>query len=219
MKKTVIFGVTPFSFLIREDMEADGHHVSAFTVNRAYLPEKWEDSAPLVAFEDLDTWAGEDGFEVIVTVGYKKMNEHRKAVFDQCRERGYEIGSFIHSRARCEAAKMGVGNILLEGSRISRFSVVGDGNIFVNDTVIGHESEVGSFNFFAGMTTGGIVHIGDHCFLGMKSIVCNNIRVGSYTLLGAGTVLSKDSEEHMVVMPAKNRTMKLDLESMDSLLV
>ena len=219
MKKTVIFGITPFSKLIRADMEEDGRPVAAYTVNRAYLPETWEEDIPVVAFEELREFFDDEPFEIILSVGYNKMNENRKTVFRQCDAFGYEIGSFIHSSASCYASSMGRGNVILANCLVSRFVKLGDGNILVNSTVIGHESEIGNFNFFANMTTGGLVTVGDHCFLGMKSVVSNNVSVGDYTLLGAGTVLSKNSDAHTVVMPAKNRTMKLDVEAMGSLLV
>lgn len=219
MKKTVIFGTTAFSYLIQSEMEMDGVSVAAFTVNKAYLPETWDNPIPLVPFEDLRAYFGEEPFEIIVSVGYKRMNERRKAVFEACDAMGYEIGSFVHSTAICKASSMGRGNIILPDCVIHRFVEMGDGNIFANNTVIGHETKVGSFNFFAGITTGGLAAIGDHCFLGMKSIVCNDISVGDYTLLGAGTVLSKNSNPYTMIYPAKNRTLSLDIDGLDSMLV
>ena len=219
MKKIVIFGTTAFSFLIKSEMESDGVDIAAFTVNEAYMPETWDDPIPLVPFEKLREYFGEDPFEIIITVGYKRMNERRAAVFHACDEMGYEIGSFVHSSAICKAASVGRGNIILPDCVINAYVKIGNGNIFVNNTVIGHETTVGDFNFFAGITTGGLATIGNHCFLGMKSIVCNNISVGDYTILGAGTVLSKSSNPYSMVFPAKNRTLSLDIDSLDSVLV
>lgn len=219
MKKTVIFGITPFSLLLRSEMEEDGRPVAAFTVDQSYMPPQWDDPTPVVALESLQAYFGDEPFEVVVSVGYKRMNENRAAAFAACDRFGYEIGSFIHSSAFCRAESMGRGNIVMANCKLHRFSRIGEGNIFINDTVLGHESVVGDFNFFAGITTGGLVRIGSYSFLGMKSVVCNDISVGDYTLLGAGTVLSKSSEPHTVVMPAKNRSMTMDTEAMASLLV
>lgn len=221
MKKLIIFGITAFSRLIRSIVEEDTDRmITAFCVNRDYLPAvPMVDQVPVVAFEDLDTLFGKDTFEVLITSGYAKMNENRKRAFRQCDEKGYAIASFVHSTVRCGADSMGRGNIVMQDCILHKFTKLGDGNILVDNTVIGHETEIGDFNFFAGITTGGLVKIGNHCFLGMKSIVCNDCTVSDYTLLGAGTVLSSNSEAHTVIMPARNRSIKMDVDAMANLLI
>ena len=221
MKTLIIFGATAFSRLIKDAVEEDtGRQVAAYCVNRSYLDGTTQiDNIPVVAFEDLDSLFEKGQLEVLITVGYAKMNDSRARVFNACEERGYLIASFVHSTVRCKADEIGHGNIILADCVLHPHSTLGDGNILVNDTVIGHDTKVGSFNFMAGITTGGLSVIGDHCFLGIKSIVCNNCKVGDYTLLGAGTVLSSDSEDHTVVMPARNRTIRLDAKGMASMLI
>lgn len=221
MKDLIIFGITPFSKLIEETIRHDQKRtVSAFCVNKAFLPEKRViDKIPVVAFEKLNQLYDKNNFEILVTVGYKNMNENRRKMFALCDENGYSIASYIHSSVRCEHVKLGRGNIILQDCILHRNSEIGEGNIFVDNTTIGHETTVGNFNFFAGMATGGLVSIGNFCFLGMRSLICQECSVGDYTLLGAGTVLSKDSEPHTVVMPAANRTLKMNTNAMNALLI
>lgn len=217
--KRVIFGISPFSLLVSAEMKDDGIEVDAFTVNKDFLPNEWNQKIPIVSLEELGTFFKDDDFEVIITVGYKQMNENRMKAYKECKKYGYSIGEYIHSTSICNVEKRGIGNVILSGCKLHKYSNIGDFNIFVDDTIIGHESEVGSFNFFAGMTTGGMVKIGNNCFFGMKSVVNNNLCVGDYTLLGAGTVLTDNCDGETVIMQARNRTIKMNRDTIGNLLV
>ena len=203
MKELIIFGITPFSKLVEETIRHDKkNRVAAFCVNEAFLPEKKElNNIPIVSFEKLNQLYGKDNFEILITVGYKNMNENRRKIFSLCDDKQYSIASYIHSSVRYDQVNLGRGNIILQDCILHRNTEIGEGNIFVDNTTIGHETTIGNFNFFAGMATGGLVSIGSFCFLGMKSLICQECSVGDYTLLGAGTILSKDSEPHTVIMP------------------
>lgn len=221
MKKTIIFGVTNFSRLVKVSYEQDtSQKVTAYCVNRDYLGSLTKlDNIPVHPFEDLNELYGENNFEILITVGYAKMNDNRRNVFDNCHIYGYTIASFIHSTVKHELTQIQEGNIILSDCVLHPYTTIGSGNILVDGTTLGHESKVGDFNFFAGCTTGGMVSIGNNCFLGMKSIICNNCNVGDYTLLGAGTVLSKNCDCCTVVMPAANRTKKMSVEMLGTLLI
>lgn len=220
MKDLIIFGITPFSKLIKDTILSDqGRKAVAFCVSEAYLPSPKEfDGIPIVAFEKLHQIYEKENFEVLITIGYTRMNKNRKSIFDACDKYGYSIASYIHSTARCNQVDFGRGNIVLQDCILHRYTTIGEGNIFIDNTTIGHESTIGNFNFFAGMTTGGLVTVHDYCFLGMRSIVCQGCTLGTRTLLGAGTVLAKDSEPDTVIMPAANRTAKMTETTIETLL-
>ncbi len=168
-KKLILFGNTPFTRYIEYCIETDGGRVEAYCVSRDYLADAERPSKPIYAFEDLDSLFGSGGFEVLVTVGYSKMNEGRAHIFSECDRLGYSIASYIHSTARIERSSLGRGNIVLSNCVVNFGSHLGDGNILVDYTVIGHESEINDFNFFSGATTGGLAHIDSFCFITVLS--------------------------------------------------
>ncbi|MDO5112540.1 MAG: hypothetical protein Q4E65_09555 [Clostridia bacterium] len=222
MKKLLIFGGGVFAKFLKTTIEADGQGpVEAFCVNEAYLAGARAENpgVPVVAFEELDALYGAGNFEILVSVGYHKMNENRAKVFRACDERGYAIASFVHSTATVRCDTVGRGNIIMENCRLHYFTRLGEGNIIIADTALGHETRVGDFCFIAGATTGGLVEIGSYSFIGMKSVVCDHIRLGDHTLLGAGTVASADTKPYTAVMAAKNRIVQAgDAEALGSLL-
>lgn len=217
MKKLVIFGCTPYARLLRYTIEHDAQRpVAAYCLTRDYLTAPEFDGLPVLAFESLPQQFGADGFEVLITTGYKRMNTGREKIFRLCEENGYEIASFIHPSVKVDAEQLGRGNIIMEGSRLYPFTRLGDGNV-LNGAVLGHETVMGNFNFTAKCSTGGLVQIGNNNFIGIGCCIVDNIRVGSYCLLGTATAISKNVEDHTVVMPAKNRTMQADIDAMSSL--
>lgn len=221
-KKLLIFGGGVFAKLLKTTIEADGQGpVEAFCVNEAYLESARTENpgVQVVAFEALNELYGAGGFEVLVSVGYHKMNENREKVFRACDERGYAVAEFIHSTATVHCEAMGRGNIVMENATLHYFTRLGEGNIIIAETALGHESKIGDFCFIAGATTGGLVEIGSYSFIGMKSVVCDHIRVSHHTLVGAGTVVSADTKPYTAVMPAKNRIIQAqDAETLGSLL-
>lgn len=218
MKKLIIFGCTPYSKLLKYTMEHEaGIIAEAYTLSARYIQdEKQFDGLQIVPFEELDQTYGKDNFQVLITVGYRDMNAGREKVFRQCEELGYEIASFIHPSVKIDADSIGCGNIIMEGSRIYPFCKIGDGNIF-NGAVIGHESVVGNFNFTARCTTGGLVSIGNNCFIGIGATIGDNTSIGNYSLVGAGTTLIKSVGDHTIVVSPKVRTMKSGPDILGSL--
>ncbi len=207
-----------FSKVLAREMTRDNIRVEAFTVTEDFFPEVWEEEIPIIPFEDLNRLLGKDTFEILISIGYKRMNTNRSAFFEECDMRGYRIGSYVSSKARCYAESIGRGNLILEGCYLGDYVKVGDGNILAYDTFIGHHTQIGSFNYFANTTTGGAVEIGHHCFFGMRSIINNNVSVGDYTLLGSGSVLSADTKPHSMITTARNRVIETDIDKMNSLL-
>lgn len=218
----MIFGGGVFTKLLKTTIEADGQGpVEAFCVNADYLESARAENPgiPVVAFETLNELYGEGKFEVLVSVGYHKMNENREKVFRACDECGYAVASFIHSTATLHCEAIGRGNIVMENVKLHYFTRLGEGNIIIADTALGHESSIGDFCFIAGATTGGLVEIGSYSFIGMKSVVCDHIRIAHHTLVGAGVVVAQDTKPYSAIMPAKSRIVEAgSAEALGSLL-
>lgn len=200
MKKTIICGCTVFSRHLRYTMEHDAKiDIASYCVSSEYMKEKEFDGRPIVPFEKLNDIFGKDNFRVLITVGYRGMNTGREKVFYQCEELRYEIASFIESTARVDAEYIGRGNIILGNSCLQPFSRIGDGNLMC-DALVGHGSTVENFNYLAPRcTVAGLTKIGNNCFIGIGACIGDNISVGDYTLIGAGTTLTKSIDSNSVV--------------------
>jgi galactoside O-acetyltransferase len=54
-------------------------------------------------------------------------------------------------------------------------------------------------------TVGGVIHIGNDCWIGANSVITRNVAIGNHSVIGAGSVVTKDVAPYSVVAgnPAK----------------
>ena len=133
------------------------------------------------------------------------MNDVRKKMFFACKEKGYNIASFIHlTVVVSKDIVLGEGNIILENTIIQPFVEIGAGNLFWHNVKIAHDDKIGSFNTFAQNTSvAGVVNIGNNCFFVFLSIILNRKNIADYTLVGAGAICKADTNPYDVIVPAK----------------
>ena len=203
--KNIIFGTTHFAEMMYYYLSETSKKVCAFTVNEKYISDI---SLPcdIIPFEELDKYYHKEECKIIPAIGYFDMNDRRKSVFAQIKNKGYYIDNFIHPTS-CVAknVEMGYGTIILENTVIQPFVKIGTGNIFMSNITVSHNSQIGDYNWFApGTTMSGNVIIKDNCFLGSNCTVKNEIKIEDYTLIGAGSYVSKDTKSHQLIKPMKS---------------
>src|SRR2546423_385341 len=101
MAKVIIFGVQDFAqlahFYLRHDSE---HEVVAFSVNQQYLPEgKIFEGLPVIPFESVKESYEPSEFQFFAPMSPSRMNRLRQSVYEQIRQKGYEMISYVSSRA------------------------------------------------------------------------------------------------------------------------
>lgn len=210
--KVVLFGTSPFSKLVKHYIQSDSDNtVEAFTVDREYAVEPEFDGVPVIPFDELESVFSKTEIKIIVTCGYKMLNQVRKNVFARCINKGYQIGDYIHSTARIETEQIGQGNIILPNVRVAPFVKIGNGNILFNDAIINHQTSVGDFNYFApGFICGGLCAIGNCNFFGLGSTLRDAIEVGNSNLVGASAYLPGSIGSNQLVKPARTSIESVD---------
>ncbi|MBN6205760.1 acetyltransferase [Ralstonia pickettii] len=210
MKKIIIFGNSDFSRLLKWHIDHDDtRKVVAFCAESNYIMNDFFEGLPLIDFEKIVYLYPPDEHEILIGIGYSKMNENRKRVFKSCKQKGYNIASFYHSTSLIESRDLGEGNIILEQALISPFVRLGDGNIVMNNVSIAHDGNIGDFNTFSGMAgIAGNVTIKNNCFFGKSSVVSNDLTINSYSLIGAAAFVGQDVDSYSVVAAEKSTVLK-----------
>lgn len=204
-KKVLIFGTGQFAQIIKRYLEEQGKIVAGFTVNKSYI-SPGEEAYP---FETIEEIFPPSEYEMIVCVGYTRMNSIRQRIFVEAKEKGYRIISFIHKSATVLTDDIGEGTIVMERALIGPFCKLGVGNIVFADAHIAHHTQVGDFNFFTiSVAVAGNIKIGNNCFFGNNCTIRNGIEIKDYTLIGAGAYVSKSTESYDVMVP--NRAVRLE---------
>ncbi len=207
MEDVVIFGKTDFSelvgYYIRQDKR---YHLLGYTISQKYISEQGvsHQDRP-IPFGDLRKYFPNIHFKILLTVGYRQMNEYRHKLAMYIKSEGYELTSYISLQAEVAAKCLGEGTIILPGCVIQPFVRVGDGNIFESGCIICHHTTIGDYNFFApAVSIAGQVQIGNNCFLGNNCTVKNGINIGNQVLIGAGAYIANDIEADKVIVPARS---------------
>lgn len=99
-----------------------------------------------------------------------------------------------------ESTQLGIGNVLINGCRISCDVTIGDFNLFNGFVAVGHDVSMGNFNVFAPSSRiSGDVKLTNEGFFGLNSAILQGVAVADRIRLGAGSILMKDasSEGHL----------------------
>lgn len=201
----IIFGANDFGRMLRFYAEKYMDiSVVAYTLNEKYITERKKDGIPVIEFEKINEKYPPEKYAFILAIGYKKMNDIRKKIYNQIKQMGYDVVNLIHPSAQIECLSMGEGNIILENAVLAYGSKIGTGNIIWNGCQISHESEVGDFNYFApSAVIAGKTVVKNNCFLGIQSAVRGGNILEDYTLVGAGSYINSSTETNEVYVPAR----------------
>ncbi|MBP3889386.1 MAG: acetyltransferase [Cellulosilyticum sp.] len=202
-KKVVILGVGSFARELRAYIERDeAYTVVAFCVDKEFVTES--EDLPIISLEDLPRLYPSDEHEVLIAIGYSKLNTLRQKKFKQIQEMGYTIASYVSKKANINTNLLGVGNIILDNVRIGFFTKIGDGNIIGDGANIAHDNNIGNFNFLAmSSSIAGNVTIEDYCFIGNNATVRDGVCIKDFTLIGAATYIDEDTQEYQLCIPQK----------------
>lgn len=197
-KKTeiLIYGMSDFAKLIRVYLDrVENQKVVAYVADQAFIKQRKKfDELPLVAFEQVESLYPVKSFSMLVTVGYSNMRA-RKVMFDKAKKKGYQLVNYTSPSAIIdESVKVGINNIILQGAVIEPNVKIGDNNILWSTVNISHDVEMGSHSFFASQSLiGGYTKVSDGCFFGFGSTCVQNIHIGDESLIGAKSLVLKDT--------------------------
>lgn len=216
MKPVVLFGTGDFARVAHVYLRDDSpYEVAAFTVHGDYVEAGAFGGVPLVAFEELEERYPPDRYGMFVAVGFRKVNRARAAIYDECKARGYELISYVSSRAMVSAeTRIGDNCFVFEANVVQPFVTIGDDVVLWSGNHIGHDVTIGDHCFIAShVVVSGNVKIGERCFVGVNATFRDGITVAPDCVIGAGAAIMKDTVPGGVYAAA--RTEARDVRSWD----
>ena len=132
---------------------------------------------------------------------------------------GGRFANFIHPSVNLEMVRLGKGNYLQESVVVQAGVEIGNNSSIHIGAMIGHESKIGNSSFIAhGCNLSGFTTIEDGVFLGAGVTTVPRIKIGKWSVIGAGAVLTKDIAPYSIAVgnPARViRTIEPKMESGD----
>jgi len=192
----VIFGAGDIAQLAQFYFSDDSSYEPVgFTVDAGYLAESTCCGLPVVPFEEVATRYPADAYAMFVALSYSKLNEVRKSKYLAAKALGYQMASYVSSRATVlNEGRIGDNCFILEDNTIQPFAVIGNNVTLWSGNHIGHHSIIRDHCFIAShVVVSGGVEIGESCFVGVNATLRDHITVGEKCVVGAGTMLLADA--------------------------
>ncbi len=132
---------------------------------------------------------------MLVAIGFSRINRARAEVYERCKERGYELITYVNSRATSWGRlELGDNCFVFEENVIQPNVRIGNDVVLWSGNHVGHDSE-----------------IGDHCFIASHAVISGNVRMGrtassasthrsrrdhdrTQCVIGAGALIMRDTE-------------------------
>lgn len=173
------------------------HRVVAFTVDRAYRTVESFQGLPVEAFETLVERFPPGEVALLVPLSYRHLSLTRVQKYEEAKARGYAFASYVSSAARVAGnVEIGENCYVDAGAIVQPYCRVGDNCTLAPAAVIAHDTTIGRHGYVAaGAVVGGGTTVGERCVLALNCTVLNGVRVAPRCLIGAGAVLTSDTEE------------------------
>jgi sugar O-acyltransferase (sialic acid O-acetyltransferase NeuD family) len=206
MKDLVIFGAGDIARLAHFYFTRDSDlRVAAFTVDGSHRQSDSFLDLPLVDFESVVDRFPPDRFSMFIAVSYAKMNHLRAQKYHRAKELGYTLSSYISSKCTWLTDHPAGDNcFVLEDNTVQPFVRIGNNVTLWSGNHIGHDSVIEDHCFITShVVVSGNVHVHPYCFIGVNATLRNSIVVGPETLIGAGSIMMKDTAPKSVYVPAR----------------
>ena len=216
MSDIVIFGAGDIGQLAHFYLTKDSPHKPvAFTMDAAYIKETSLAGLPVLPFEGIEKQFPPDRFKMFVAVSYSNVNQVRAAKYTEAKQKGYELISYVSSRATHWGTPIGDNCFIFEDNTIQPFTRIGNNVTLWSGNHIGHHSTIGDHCFISShvVISGGVV-VEPYCFIGVNSTIRDHVIIGERCVVGMGSMITKSCEPGGVYLgaPAKRQSSTDDLK-------
>ena len=148
---------------------------------------------PVIGKTD-DALKYKDEADFFVAVG---NNATRERVQTELEYEGVSIATLIHPNAVIGyQVSVGIGTVIMAGAVINSSSTIGKGCIINTNSSVDHDCILEDYvHVSPGASLAGTVKVGKGSWIGIGSVISNNINICAGCMLGAGAVVIRDITE------------------------
>lgn len=197
-EKIIIFGVGQIASVAYFYLTHDSpYEIVAFSVDKQWIKEKRLYDLPISPFEEIEAYYPPNQFKMFAPISYRNVNKLRAEKYYQIKEKGYELISYICSKAvTWPGLEIGDNCFIFESNVIQPYVKIGNNVILWSGNHIGHHTTIKDHCFVTShVVVSGSVTIEPYCFLGVNSTIRDNITIAKECVIGAGAIITKDTQE------------------------
>jgi sugar O-acyltransferase (sialic acid O-acetyltransferase NeuD family) len=216
--KVIIFGTNDLAELSHFYLTNDTtFEVVGFTIHKKYIknshfqPRESETKYPIIPFEEIEISHPPTDYLLFAPMTGTKMNENRKNVYFEGKNKGYRFISYVSSKATILNSKIGENCFILENNTIQPFVEIGNNVIMWSGNHIGHHGKIDSHCFFTShVVLSGHCHVKERCWFGVNSTIRDGLTIEEGTLVAMGSLITKNTESFGFYLgnPAKKQEKK-----------
>ena len=205
----MIFGTADLAQRIFYYLKNSEDEVVAFSANKSNIESDKLLGLPVVGFENVEKEYPPEEFSMFIALAYSEMNKKRRKFFDEAKNKGYELYSYIHPSTKIwDEFEMGENCFILAENIIQPFVKIGDNVLIGSNNLISHNTIIEDNCFLtSNITLGGHITIGANSFVGLSATINQRVKIGEECIIGAGTLITKDVNDKEVY--AENSSKKL----------
>jgi len=218
MTKLVIFGAGDIARMAHHYFSNDSHEeIVAFTVDAAYRQAPNFLGLPLVDFDQVESLYPPSDHKMFIALSYARMNKVRAEKYFKAKEMGYQLASYISTHCTFLTREpLGENCFILEDNTIQPFVKIGNNVTLWSGNHVGHDSIIGDHCFISShVVISGHVKVGAYCFLGVNATLRDSITVAPETLVGAGSIIMKNTVEKGVYIARRAELFKKRSDQID----
>lgn len=208
MKELYIIGAGTYGEVMFELAEACGYRIcGVLDDDESKTGCRFMDSAVIEKLSDREESFFEDK-NFVVAIG---NNETRYKIMNRILKSGGHTPTLIHPTATVSSsAEIGQGVYIQMGAVIWTKVKIGDFTIISPNTVIAHHTKIGKACLISTLcAVGASIDIGNFAMFGFESIAITGMhRIGNNVMLGAGTTLTKDVGDNVLMVGTPARKVK-----------
>jgi sugar O-acyltransferase (sialic acid O-acetyltransferase NeuD family) len=182
----------------------------AFAVDKEYKADNYLFNLPILDLDQLFAQYSPKTCEVFISIGYSKLNNHRKNKYVLFKEKGYKLASYISSKATVLTKNIGDNCFILEDNTIQPYVTIGNNVTLWSGNHVGHHSIIENHNFISShVVISGSCKIEELCFIGVNSTIADHVTIGKGCLIGAGSLILKDIPSDSLIVNKQSETSKI----------
>ena len=198
MARVIIFGIADFASLAHFYLKHDSkHEVVAFSVSSQYMPsEKIFEGLPVVAFEEVETKYSPSDFAFFAPLSPRKMNRLRESVYHQIKAKGYQLVSYVSSKATVwPEAQIGENCFILEDNTLQPYTPIGNNVVLWSGNHIGHHGIVRDHVLFTSQVVlSGHCTVESFCFFGVNAAIRDGLKIAEGSFIAMASSVITDTE-------------------------
>ena len=211
--KIIIFGTGEIAELAFYFFTNDSEYeVVAFAADREYIDNQNFQGLPLVSVDTLINVYPPSQYKAHVALSYSKLNQTRKEKYQQIKEMGYDLVSYVSSKSfTWPDLNIGDNCFILENQTIQPTVKIGNNVMIWSGNHLGHASTIKSHTYISShVCISGHSVVGESCFLGVNSTIKDFTVLGDRVFVTMHSSVTKNASDDSVIVGPSSKVYESD---------